>query len=146
MPSFVDPSVYDDVEAVAAAEILVEMARSSRSAHSPPSQYSSSSSTFSTFSSKAPTPFSSSAPTATISLEAVSSRPSNTGPGLVVEVEPIYEYDAYSDLGLTVSSLSPTWSTFELSTPTLLSSIPNEILVVPATKKLDKGSPAYELR
>jgi len=82
-----------------------------------------------------------------MSLEAVSSRPSNTGTGrLVVEVDPAFEYDALSDLGLTVSS-SPTLTNFEVSTPASISSFPHEFLAVfPAPKKLVKGSPAYELR
>lgn len=136
-----------DTEAVEAAEILMEIARSSRSAYSPSgTHHPDLASTSSSLSTRGPTPFSSSAPTATRSLEAVPSQPPKTRGGLFVEVDPTSEYDAYSDLGLTVSSSSPTWSTFEVSTPTSLSSFPDEILVVHAPKNLVKGSPAYELR
>ena len=128
-----------------AAVILMDIYHSSRSACSPSSQYHSSSST-SPFFSKSPTPFSSSALEATMSLEPVPARPLNRNLGLSVEVEPTYEYDSHSDLGLTVSSSSPTWSTFEVSTPISLSSYPVEILSAPAHMKLVKGSPAYELR
>jgi hypothetical protein len=145
--SFVDPPVYD-VESVEAAKILMEIYHSSRSAYSPPSQYPSSSSTSPFFSSESPTSFSSSAPKATISLEAVSSRPSNSrvGLGLFVEVDSTSAYDYSSDLGLSASSSSPTLTMFEVSTPASISSFPVEILVVPAPKKLVKGSAAYELR
>jgi hypothetical protein len=143
--SFVAPPVYD-LEVVAAAEILMEIASSSRSTYLPSSQYPSSSSTSSAFTSQGPTPSFSPAPRATTSLEVVPSRPPKSSVGLFVEVEPTFEYDAYSDLGLSASCSSPTLTMFEVSTPASISSFPVEILVVPAPKKLVKGSAAYELR
>jgi hypothetical protein len=142
---FVAPPVYD-LEVVAAAEILMEIASSSRSTYLLSSQYPSSSSTSSAFSSQGPTPSFSSAPRATTSLEVVPSRPPKSSVGLFVEVEPTFDYDACSDLGLSASSSSPTLTTFEVSTPISLSSFHNEILVVPAPKKLVERNTAYELR
>jgi hypothetical protein len=143
--TLVTPPVYDS-EAVAAAEILMGIACSS----SPSSRYPSSSNTYPSFSFEVPTAFSSSTPKATISLDPESSQSSNTraGLGLVVEVDSTFTYDYSSDLGLSASSSSPTLTMFEVSTPTSLSSIPNdnEFLAGIPPKKLVKGSAAYELR